>query len=67
MTTLAQKVTTLAQKVTTLAQKVTTLAQKVTTLALHTLKRQAESKDLSRHPAVSFADVAGMEGTKEEL
>jgi len=28
---------------------------------------EAESKDLSRHPAVSFADVAGMEGTKEEL
>eukprot|EP00438_Fugacium_kawagutii_P030061 Skav225584 [mRNA] locus=scaffold901:28006:37566:+ [translate_table: standard] len=28
---------------------------------------EAESKDLSRQPAVTFSDVAGMEGTKEEL
>ncbi|CAK9015670.1 ATP-dependent zinc metalloprotease FTSH [Durusdinium trenchii] len=32
-----------------------------------TAKHLEEGKDLSRQPSVTFADVAGMEGTKEEL
>lgn len=32
-----------------------------------TAKHLEESKDLSRQPSVTLADVAGMEGTKEEL